>query len=114
MLVGEAAKLRHFYAHWCLKEAYVKMTAPWLKDVEFRNVQVPLSNSQMSRGAQKKGDWGQTCSDVEIWSHGEKVTDVRLAIQAFREDYMIVTACSKIGVPLATFKELILERDVYP
>ena len=21
------AKLRHFYVHWCLKEAYVKMTA---------------------------------------------------------------------------------------
>lgn len=23
------ARLRHFYAHWCLKEAYVKMTGPY-------------------------------------------------------------------------------------
>jgi len=113
------AKLRHFYAHWCLKEAYVKMTgeallAPWLKDLEFRSVLVPLPNSQISHGAQKFGDWGQTCNGIEIWFHGERVIDVKLEIQAFQEDYMIATASSNIGVPLAVFKELHIERDIYP
>ncbi len=113
------AKLRHFYAHWCLKEAYVKMTgeallAPWLKDLEFRSVLVPLPAAQIPHSAQKTGDWGQTCDEIEIWFHGERVTDVKLEIQAFREDYMIATASSNVGVPLAAFEELCIERDVYP
>ena len=113
------AKLRHFYAHWCLKEAYVKMTgeallAPWLKDVEFRNVQVPLPASLAEGGAPEANLWGQTCTDVEIWAHGDRVTDVQLEIQAFRDDYMIATASSHIGAQFSAFKELDLEKDVYP
>ena len=113
------AKLRHFYAHWCLKEAYIKMTgeallASWLKDLEFRNVEVPLPASQMHASGQIAGDWGQTCGDVEIWFYGKRVTDVRLEIQAFREDYMIATASSCVDIALPAFKELDLERDVYP
>lgn len=113
------AKLRHFYAHWCLKEAYVKMKgealmAPWLKDLEFRNVQVPLPNGQMLNTSARTDDWGQTCSDIEIWFHGQRVTDVRLEIQAFRDDYMIGTACSNVDVHLSTFHELSVEHDVYP
>ena len=113
------AKLRHFYAHWCLKEAYVKMTgeallAPWLKDVEFRNVQVPLPNTLAVDGVPGVSLWGQTCTDVEIWAHGNRVTDVQLEIQAFRDDYMIATASSHIGAKFYTFKELDLEKDVYP
>ncbi|KAK0516613.1 hypothetical protein JMJ35_001216 [Cladonia borealis] len=113
------AKLRHFYAHWCLKEAYVKMTgeallAPWLKDVEFRNVQVPLPTSLVVDGAPEVNLWGQTCTDVEIWAHGNRVTDVQLEIQAFRDDYMIATASSHIGAQFSSFKELDLEKDVYP
>jgi 4'-phosphopantetheinyl transferase len=113
------AKLRHFYAHWCLREAYVKMTgeallAPWLKFLEFRSVIVPLPVSELPHGAQKTGEWGQTCNDIEIWFHGERVTDVNLEIQAFREDYMIATASSNLGIPLTEFKELSIERDVHP
>ena len=113
------AKLRHFYAHWCLKEAYVKMTgeallAPWLKDVEFRNVQVPLPTSLAVDVAPDSNLWGQTCTDVEIWAHGNRVTDVQLEIQAFRDDYMIATASSHIGAQFSAFKELDLEKDVYP
>ena len=113
------ARLRHFYAHWCLKEAYVKMTgeallASWLKDLEFRNVEVPLPAGQMHASGQVGGDWGQTCGDVEIWFYGKRVTDVRLEIQAFREDYMIATASSSVSIALPAFKELDLERDVYP
>ena len=113
------AKLRHFYAHWCLKEAYVKMTgeallASWLKDLEFRNVEVPLPGTQMQAGGQAGGDWGQTCGSVEIWFYGKRVTDVNLEIQAFREDYMIATASSSVKFELAEFEELDVERDVYP
>ncbi|CAD6585115.1 MAG: hypothetical protein ASARMPREDX12_001908 [Alectoria sarmentosa] len=113
------AKLRHFYAHWCLKEAYIKMTgeallAPWLKDLEFCNVQVPLPASRMNASGQSGSDWGQTCADVEIWLYGKRVTHVRLEIQAFREDYMIATASSSLEVAFSAFKELDVERDVYP
>ena len=113
------AKIRHFYAHWCLKEAYVKMTgeallASWLKDLEFRNVEVPMPVSQMHASGQVEGDWGQICGGVEIWFYGRRVTDVKLEIQAFREDYMIATASSSMETELAVFEELDVERDVYP
>lgn len=39
-------KARRFYTYWALKEAYIKMVgegllAPWLRELEFRNVPVP-------------------------------------------------------------------------
>lgn len=113
------AKLRHFYAHWCLKEAYVKMTgeallASWLKDLEFRKVKVPMSVQQLNAASNPASDWGEACSDVEIWFHGKRVTDVKLEIQAFREDYMIATASSSVKVPLTAFKEVDIEQDIYP
>ena len=113
------AQLRHFYAHWCLKEAYVKMTgeallASWLKDLEFRDVQVPLPQSQLLHEAEGEGEWGQRCEDIEIWFHGQRVTDVKLEIQAFREEYMIATSSSSANVALSTFKILNSERDIYP
>ena len=105
------AKLRHFYAHWCLREAYVKMTgeallAPWLKDLEFRNVQVPSPAIQ-------GGNWGQECSADDIWFKGVKVTDVKAELQAFGEEYMIATAVSEPKPSLCPFKELDLKRDVF-
>ncbi|KAL9629963.1 MAG: hypothetical protein Q9204_004978, partial [Flavoplaca sp. TL-2023a] len=68
------AKLRHFYAHWCLKEAYIKMTgealmAPWLQDMEFRNVHVPRTARDMSN-MECIEDWGEAISDVEVWHAG--------------------------------------------
>ncbi len=110
------AKLRHFYAHWCLREAYVKMTgeallAPWLKDLEFRNVQVPLPASQM-RPESQLDDWGQTCAADEIWLKGTRLAGVKMELQAFGEDYMIATAVSDPNPLLSPFKELDLERDV--
>ena len=104
-------KLRHFYAHWCLKEAYVKMTgeallAPWLKDLEFRKVNVPDPS--------QTGQFGQICSDVEIWFRGSRVTDLKMELQAFGEDYMIGTASSNINASLSPFHEITVENDVYP
>jgi len=115
------AKLRHFYAHWCLKEAYVKMTgeallASWLKDLEFRNVEVPLPRKQMPQAAGPllEGDWGQSCTNVEIWFHGKRLTGVRLEIQAFRDDYMIATAASNVDIVLDAFEVLDVDQQVYP
>jgi len=111
------AKLRHFYAHWCLKEAYIKMTgealmAPWLKDLEFRNVNVPPSVNETTAG-QGNGVWGQTCGDVEIFFRGSRVTDVKMELQAYGGDYMIGTAATNVGARLDAFEKLDLVRDVY-
>ncbi|KAL8767763.1 MAG: hypothetical protein Q9209_005849 [Squamulea sp. 1 TL-2023] len=111
------SKLRHFYAHWCLKEAYVKMTgealmAPWLQDMEFRNVRVP----QAATGPltmRPSNEWGETISDVEVWRDGKKITEVKLELQAFRDDYMIGTASSRLDVPFLPYNLLDLQRDVY-
>lgn len=90
------------------------LLAPWLKELEFRNVQVPLPHSHLPPDTQRGDEWGQTCSNVEIWFRGHRVTDVTLEIQAFREDYMIATASSSIAVHISAFKELKLEGDVCP
>ena len=104
------AKLRHFSAHWCLKEAYVKMTGEALmaelRQVEFRNVRVPAASSTQL--------WGELCSNVEIWAHGKRVNDIALQIQAFREDYMISICASTKGVTTESPKMLDIEKDVYP
>lgn len=111
------AKLRHFYAHWCLKEAYVKMTgealmAPWLKDMEFRNVQVPRAAGEV-RNVTDDDPWGEICSDVEIWRHGVKLTEVKMELQAFRDDYMIGTAVSSLKASILSYQILDLQRNVY-
>ena len=105
------AKLRHFYAHWCMKEAYVKMTgeallASWLKALEFRNVQVPAPAAD--------GEWGESCSDVEIWFYGERVRNVKLDIQAFKDDYMIATCSSNVDAAFGAIKICDLENGIYP
>ena len=41
------------------------------------------------------------------------MTDVKLEVQAFGEEYMIATASSDIEASLSPFKELNLEPDVY-
>ncbi|KAL8765007.1 MAG: hypothetical protein Q9194_006728 [Teloschistes cf. exilis] len=112
------AKIRLFYAHWCLKEAYVKMTgealmASWLQDMDFRNVQVPRAASTLPIG-QSNDDWGETVSDIEIWQSGKRVRGVRLELQAFRDDYLIGTAASKLDLPFSPYQLLDLERDVLP
>ncbi|KAL8694186.1 MAG: hypothetical protein Q9218_001130 [Villophora microphyllina] len=111
------AKIRHFYAHWCLKETYVKMTgealmAPWLQDMEFRNVQVPRAASALPT-SQPDDNWGEIVSDVEIWRSGERVQGVKLELQAFRDDYLIGTASSKLDTPFSRYHLLDLEQDIH-
>ena len=108
------AKLRRFYTFWALKEAYVKMTgeallAPWLKQVEFRNVRSPMpslssasetpplgSKGDARKGGERKvhGDWGEVIQDVQIWKDGHRVEDVYVELQAFEKNYIIASAIS--------------------
>ena len=89
------------------------LLAPWLKDLEFKNVKVPLPASH-GLDAPQGGQWGQICGDVEIWLRGSRVTDVTMELQAFGEDYMIGTAASNVHAPLSDFRELGVVRDIYP
>ncbi|KAI8267335.1 4'-phosphopantetheinyl transferase NpgA [Colletotrichum sp. SAR 10_99] len=69
-------KLRCFYALWCLREAYVKMTgeallAEWLGDLQFKNFKPPLP-------AEKFEDEGDAVTEHDIIFKGAKVDDANL------------------------------------
>ncbi|KAM0249024.1 hypothetical protein ACHAQJ_009231 [Trichoderma viride] len=78
--------LDYFYALWCLREAYVKMTgeallAPWLHDLEMRYFAPP--GEIPPEGADK---------ELEVWFKGGKVTDVDVKLdRAIGDEYMIST-----------------------
>lgn len=123
-----ASKIRNFYAHWCLKEAYIKMTgeallAPWLRDLEFRNVRPPvaasgLSSTSVARSKEMghgegskdgeeyrggKGKWGETVDSesFEIYRCGERIGGrdgkLRVELTAWEEGFMIGSAVSLSG-----------------
>ena len=48
------------------------LMASWLKDLEFRNVQVPLPLSQLQHAQRVAGEWGQVCGDIEIFFFTER------------------------------------------
>lgn len=110
------AKLRRFYAFFCYKEAYIKLTgeallAEWLKELEFHNVKTP--NPGTVARCSTHGTWGEKIDDVEIILHGKPVKDVRMSIQAFEEQFMIATAI--LGQPeleMPPFTKLHLEHDI--
>ncbi|KAI9861733.1 MAG: hypothetical protein M1813_005082 [Trichoglossum hirsutum] len=115
------AKLRRFYAFWSLKEAYIKMSgeallAEWLRDLEFRNVRAPKPN--LAQEAVSGNRFGETARDVEVLFRGEVVNDVSMELQAFEEQYMIVTATSPTTPDrrdaFPGFEMVDLEKDVYP
>ncbi|KAI0008289.1 phosphopantetheinyl transferase [Xylariaceae sp. FL0662B] len=87
------AKLRGFYALWCMREAYVKMTgdallADWLADLEFRRFRAPEPGT---RFAQEDGG-GQVIREHEIVFKGRLVDDVNLCLRSLGPDYMTCTA----------------------
>ena len=91
-----AAKLRHFNLHWAMKEAYTKMsgeglTAPWLKALEFTNVRTPRHANEMDL----ESEYGETIHDVEIYLYSERVRDVKLEIQAFRDGFLAIAASDR-------------------
>ncbi|QDS72578.1 hypothetical protein FKW77_000943 [Venturia effusa] len=124
------AKLRRFYTFFTLKESYIKLCgegllAPWLRELEFRNVSAPTPGTQAR--CSTSGTWGGKTyggrpsvdymtggfsfasgqeEDLEIWRDGEEVHSVRTEVQSFEEDYMI---SAMISPP-----HLVGSRDGFP
>lgn len=112
------AKLRRFYAMWCLRETYVKMTgeallAPWLKDLEICDVQSPMAHKADDLNSLARG---QTMNNYRIVFKGREVTNVHMELAALGSHYMVGGAvrmakkCTKLE--LGPWKELNLEKDV--
>lgn len=114
------AKLRRFYAMWCLREAYVKMTgeallAPWLKDLVIANVEAPAAGTDINETESLKE--GGVLADFDCFMKGKRVADVKMDLTAFGEAYMVGGA---IRLPKAydqainfgKWEMLDLERDI--
>lgn len=110
------AKLRRFYTFFCYKEAYIKLAgeallAPWLKKLEFQNVRSPKAGT-VAR-CSTHGTWSEKVEDVEVLLHGKRVEDVKMAIQAFEENFMIATAIQgNVELEVPAFTKLNLEHDI--
>ncbi len=90
-----AAKLRRFYAFFCYKEAYIKMTgeamlASWLRRLEFSNVRSPTPRVGPSGSA--AGVWGERVDGVDVSLESKVVDYVKLEIQAYEDDFMVAIA----------------------
>lgn len=96
------AHLRTFYALWCLREAYVKMTgeallAPWLHQLEFQNLRAP---EPVTSDGDASGLLVQTARDPpaaiirehEVLFQGAKVDDANICLRSLGRDYMTATA----------------------
>ena len=119
------AKLRRFYACWCLREAYIKMTgeallAPWLKKLEISDVKAPAAK-EPSSDISSDGvslEEGDIESDFTIYFKGKLVTNVKMELVALGTDYMIGGAmrpAAKLGewgLRLGKWRHLDLESDI--
>ncbi|KAF2431963.1 4'-phosphopantetheinyl transferase [Tothia fuscella] len=101
------AKLRRFYTYFCVKEGYIKLVgegllAEWIKECEFRNLQVPKPCSGEERWGEKfttsktgvESEEGKSGNELEIWLHGKQIRNVKTELQAFEEDFVITTMMS--------------------
>ncbi|KAK7962558.1 4'-phosphopantetheinyl transferase A [Apiospora aurea] len=92
------AKLRRFYALWCLREAYVKMTgeallAPWLGDLNFVEVRAPEPVTAEGGAFQQGADGtGQVITTHEVTFEGQRVDDANICLRSLGPDYMLGTA----------------------
>jgi 4'-phosphopantetheinyl transferase len=111
------AKLRRFYTYFCYKEAYIKLSgeallAPWIKALEFFGVRSPKPGVQAR--CSTHGTWGEEVDDVEVHLNKKEVSDVKMKIQAYEEDFMIATAMQGDveGLKVPGFTSLNLNADV--
>ncbi|KAK6221910.1 hypothetical protein LQW54_001130 [Pestalotiopsis sp. IQ-011] len=92
------AHLRRFYALWCLREAYVKMTgeallAPWLHQLEFQDVRAPEPLPALPELVQSAADPPQSLiRDHEVLFQGRRVDDANICLRSLGADYMTATA----------------------
>ncbi|KAI1337178.1 phosphopantetheinyl transferase [Xylariaceae sp. FL0016] len=100
-LEGEAltdGKLRVFYALWCLREAYVKMTgeallAPWLHDLSFEGLKAPKPGREFR---QSDGEEDETIRTHNVVFKGSRVEDANICLRSLGPDYM---TCSAVRTP---------------
>jgi 4'-phosphopantetheinyl transferase len=115
------AKLRRFYACWCVREAYIKMTgeallAPWLKELEISDVKAPAVKEGIKDEASLED--GDVERDFTIHFKGKRVTDVNMELVALGKDYMVSGAArpaatlEELGLKLGKWEHLDLETDV--
>jgi len=112
-------KLRRFYAMWCLREAYVKMTgeallAPWLKDLEISEAQAPDAATDIQDlSSLTRGD---VVRDFEIFFKGRTVTDVKMELSALGPAYMVAGSLripkGNLDLRLGPWQQLRLEEDI--
>ncbi|CAG8971578.1 hypothetical protein HYALB_00009227 [Hymenoscyphus albidus] len=110
-------KFRRFYAMWCLRETYVKMTgeallAPWLKELEISKVKAPAAlPGQLNEESLKPGEIGK---DFHIRFKGKEVTDVKMELSALGRGYMVGGAVrGRVGLEMGSWVELNLEKDIF-
>lgn len=113
-------QLRRFYAIWCLREAYVKMTgeallAPWLKELEILDVQSPVAKEGIDASSLEEGE---VVRQFANYFQGKAVTDVKTELTALGSHYMIVGSIripkelTEARVMLGQWQQLDLEKDV--
>jgi 4'-phosphopantetheinyl transferase len=112
------AKLRRFYAMWCLRETYVKMTgeallAPWLKELDICDVQSPIPPVVQDLNSLERGE---IANSYCIKFKGREVTNVQMELTALGPHYMVGGAVratkSDTKLEMGPWKELDLEEDV--
>lgn len=116
-------KLRQFYAMWCLKEAYAKMTgeallAPWLKDLEILLARAPKTKEQAMDLEE-----GEVIEEVKtIFSNREhtsncKVKDATVQLTALGPEYMVAAVISSsdpsgTSLKMGKWQKLDLIKDI--
>jgi 4'-phosphopantetheinyl transferase len=115
------AKLRRFYAMWCLREAYVKMTgeallAPWLKELEISDVQSPAAKEGIRDPLSL--EVGEMAQEFKIYFKGKPVKDVNIELSALGVAYMVggsvraANAAERPSAAMGKWLELHLETHV--
>jgi 4'-phosphopantetheinyl transferase len=114
-------KMRRFYAMWCLRESYVKMTgeallAPWLKELEILDVQAPaVKEGDLTKEALEPGG---VQHDFRIIFKEKPVTDVKMELSALGQAFMVGGALrakdpnERNAAVMGSWQELDLEKDI--
>jgi len=115
------AKMRRFYAMWCLRETYVKMTgeallAPWLRELEICDVQSPAAKEGIPDSSSL--ETGEMARNFKIIFKGKLVENVDMELSALGEAYMVGGAVRAANpeerslTAMGKWLELDLEADI--
>ena len=125
-------RFRRFYAHWALKEAFIKMVgegllADWLAQLEFENVHAPdpaIKHDHPCDGFswafrdQEEFKWtppGNAVKNISPTLYGKKVDRVQMQLVAYEKDYLFATASKGIVEPEeGRWIKLDIDKDVRP